>query len=388
MSRSNFHFGFCIAAALVLAGCESSKSANPLAPTVAGPIAGVEITAPKPLEPGQGWEVQADKQPITLLIENASTSGVRPLSYRVEVASDSGFQSVLFTRDGVNPGEGGRTSLRLPDALATGRTYHWRARAQDGANTGPYSSAVAFNVLQPVTIQAPVPRSPTGGTTVSTNPPTLVFANSVRTGPAGAITYTVQVSKNETFTSVVFQEQAGEQSGETRVTPPSLEDSMTFFWRVRASNGTVTSDWSRTATFVTPADAPAPPPGGGGGGGGGGNGGSCASSNGDYIVDCIAKKYPSYLRAGVSSSTRRSNMEFLRDRIIEAALCGGLDVGWNLKRGGPDISIDFVTERQNGRAVGHDIARDYENTSRTLELYWGGGTYPYYTRYTRKYSCN
>ena len=56
----------------------------------------------------------------------------------------------------------------------------------------------------------------------------------------------------------------------------------------------------------------------------------------------------SYRRAGVSSATRRSNMEFLRDRIIEAGLCGGLDLGWNLKRGGPDISVDFLAERRGG----------------------------------------
>ena len=36
---------------LLAAACETSKSANPLSPSVAGPIPGVEITAPKPLSP-------------------------------------------------------------------------------------------------------------------------------------------------------------------------------------------------------------------------------------------------------------------------------------------------------------------------------------------------
>ena len=81
-------------------------------------------------------------------------------------------------------------------------------------------------------------------------------------------------------------------------------------------------------------------------------------------------------------------MRFLRDRIIEAGLCGGLDLGWNLKRGGPDISIDFIAERVNGQVVGHDIAADYDNTSTPLHLYWGGGTFPSFTRYTNAYSCN
>ena len=40
-----------LAAVVCLAGCEAAKSANPTAASVAGPIAGVNITAPKPLEP-------------------------------------------------------------------------------------------------------------------------------------------------------------------------------------------------------------------------------------------------------------------------------------------------------------------------------------------------
>ena len=105
-------------------------------------------------------------------------------------------------------------------------------------------------------------------------------------------------------------------------------------------------------------------------------------------MNCIAQKYPSYRRAGVSLDQRKANMQFLRDRIIEAGLCGGLDLGRNLKRGGPEISIDFLAERRGGAVLGHDIAFDYDNTSKELQLYWGGGTFPYYTKYTRSYSCN
>ena len=59
-----------------LVACESTKSANPLSPTVAGPIPGVNITPPKPLEPGNGWKLNPAKQPVTLLLENASSNGV------------------------------------------------------------------------------------------------------------------------------------------------------------------------------------------------------------------------------------------------------------------------------------------------------------------------
>jgi hypothetical protein len=389
MVSSHARLGTCALVALALAGCESSKSANPLSPTVAGPIPGVNISAPKPLEPGQGWQVEADKQPITLLLENASSNGVRPLSYLFEIASDGGFQTVLYSRDGVTPGEAGRTSLKLSDKLASGRTYYWRARAQDGANSGPYSAGVSFQVLQPVVIKAPELLSPTGGATVDTNPPTLVFRNSSRTGPAGSITYRIQISKNESFTAIVYEERAGEQNGETRVTPNTLEDSTRYFWRVKASNGSVESDWSETATFVTSADAPPPPSPPPGGGGGGGNPGSCASNNGPAIVRCIAAKYPQYRRAGVSSSTRRSNMEFLRDRVIEAGICGGMNLGWNMKRGGPEKSVDFIAEQRGGLTYGYDIAVDYDNTSKELQLGWlSDGPGSHWGGYSPRPNCN
>ena len=133
-----------------IAACELTKTENPLSPSVAGPIAGVEISAPKLLEPGAGAQIPGDKQPITLLIENSASTGQRPLNYSFEVATDSNFNNIVFVREGVSPGENGRTALTLPNSLGTGRGYFWRAKAQDGANTGPYSSMVAFNVFTPV----------------------------------------------------------------------------------------------------------------------------------------------------------------------------------------------------------------------------------------------
>src|ERR1700704_2206978 len=94
--------------------CAAEKSSNPLTPTVAGPIPGVDITAPKVLTPA-ATKIPVESQPVTLLAENASSSGVRPLTYSFEVATDTGFANKVFVRDDVAPGDGGRTSLRLPD---------------------------------------------------------------------------------------------------------------------------------------------------------------------------------------------------------------------------------------------------------------------------------
>jgi hypothetical protein len=104
-------------------------------------------------------------------------------------------------------------------------------------------------------------------------------------------------------------------------------------------------------------------------------------SNGPAVVAYVAEKYPEKLAAGVSREERIANMAFLRDRIIEVGKCGGLDLGWNLKRGGPEVSVDFITERLDGHVIGHDIGFDYDNAGTPLRLYWGSGDGPYFKEY-------
>ena len=159
-----------------------------------------------------------------------------------------------------------------------------------------------------------------------------------------------------------------EGAGETTVkVPGDLPNNTTQYWRARAMDAETLGDWSVVQVFrtpnVAPAPAPTPTPSPGGGG-------SCASSNGPAIVACISAKYPDKLAAGVSSGQRGANMEFLRDRIIEAGKCGGLNLGWNLKRGGPERSVDFLAWRRGDGDMGIDIGFDYDNTSTPLHLQW------------------
>ena len=280
-----------------LAGCELTKTENPLSPSVAGPIAGVEISAPKLLEPVPGAQIAGDKQPITLLIENASSTGQRPLNYLFEVASDSNFNNVVFSRQGVSPGDNGRTSLVLSNPLGTGRAYFWRARAQDGANTGPYSSMLAFNVFTPVSFDKATPISPVGGAKVSTYTPEFIFNNAPRTGSPGLITYVIEVASNSSFAGLIAAWQFPEQPSQTKFTAASgLPSSSQLYWRVRAFEATALGPWSDPATFVTPtpvAPTPVPPPGGGGAGGG-----ACTSATQVGIVTCRRNQFGAHMDPG------------------------------------------------------------------------------------------
>src|SRR5947207_6661951 len=151
---------FYCAIAVVLAGacaagCEVSKSSNPLSPSVAGPIAGVVISKPNTLEPGQDWQIFMRDQPVKLLFQNATTNGVRAISYTVELATDAAFNSIAFKRTGISPASGATTTFQLPDVLGTGRTYWWHVRAEDGANVGDFSTAKSFVAVAPVNLGAP-----------------------------------------------------------------------------------------------------------------------------------------------------------------------------------------------------------------------------------------
>jgi hypothetical protein len=254
---------------LSAAACvESSKSETPLSPAVAGPLPGVNITAPAPIQPAAGSKLPTDQQPVTLVVNNASSSGVRPLVYRFEVATDAGFGSIVFSRDGVTSG-GGQTALRLPDALSPDRSYFWRARADDGANTGPFSAAVAFSIFTPVLFQPPTLVAPTGDMTVSSLKPRFTFNNALRSGPATPVSYLGEISDTPTFATAVSIPIPEGSGGVTNYDPPTnLPANTQLFWRVRAGDANTLGPWSSVQSFRTPAapppPPPPPPPGGGG----------------------------------------------------------------------------------------------------------------------------
>jgi hypothetical protein len=247
---------------LCLVGCEAAKSANPTAPSVAGPIPGVNITAPRALEPFAGEKLTYTGSPQTLLIENAGTSGVRTITLEIDVATDPAFTQLVHHSDSVALGDGGRTYYQLPQALPAGYTYYWRTKANDGANSGPYSDAVSFTVVPPVVINAPIAIAPSGR--LNTNAPDFRVTNGAVSGTSG-VGYRFEVARDADFNQMVAIVTVPlNGSGSTTMSIGSLPYSATFFWRVRGSDGGTESGYSNTQAFTT-SDPPAPvaPPGGG-----------------------------------------------------------------------------------------------------------------------------
>ena len=241
--------------ALAVTACQMQKSSHPLSPSVAGPIPGVSITTPALVTPAAGARIASDQQPITLTVNNAVSSGVRPISYLFEVASDAGFGTIVVSKADVKPDASGKTSFKLTTTLPD-KTYFWRARAQDGANTGAYASPASFTVFTPVIIQAPVLVGPLNGTTLTTLTPKLTFSNSLRSGPAGTITYSVAVFGDPVSSSTLLWGSwtTTEGNAQTSVDVPAgvLAADKVYHWAVRASDGTTDSQWSEILAFRTP----------------------------------------------------------------------------------------------------------------------------------------
>src|SRR5689334_12874419 len=80
-SATRLGLGSLLAAigALTIGACvKYEKSQNPLSPTLAGPLPGVTITQPSPVQPNQNSRIPVDQQPIVLTVNNATTNSVRP----------------------------------------------------------------------------------------------------------------------------------------------------------------------------------------------------------------------------------------------------------------------------------------------------------------------
>ncbi len=350
---------------LLLAGCATQKTSNPLSPTVAGPMEGVDITAPNLLIPGNSAEISGNSQPLTLTIENSATNSPRPLTYSFQLASDVAFNNVVFSRDDVAPGPDGRTSLRLPDAVTSGRVYFWRARAQDGANTGPYSTPVAFNLFTPVAFEKPTPLSPVGNQLLTSLSTEFRFRNAPHVGNPVNVSYLLELATNDTFANKILVWQLDETPNETKFTSGNLPPGTQIFWHVRAYE-TSTGPWSDTAVFRTPVPVVAPPP------STGTPGSPCGPpypSAGPVIVACVERQYPEKIAPVGSLHERDANMAFLRDRVIETGICGGLDLAQNRKQSGA-MSIDAIVYRHGGIDDVIDIGFQYDSPEQVLHLQW------------------
>ncbi len=167
---------------------------------------------------------------------NATTSAT---SYRVDVATDAGFTSIL---PGYNNYSVSTTNLSVT-GLSEGTNYYYRVRAVNATGTSGSSNTISTQT----TVTPPVA---TAGTSVTINSFTANWG-----AVSGATGYRLDVSDNSGFTPLLGS-YTNLAVGGTSQSVTGLLAGTTYYFRVRAEKGSVTSPNSNTITVLTLPAAP------------------------------------------------------------------------------------------------------------------------------------
>jgi fibronectin type 3 domain-containing protein len=142
---------------------------------------------------------------------------------------------------------GANSTSYTDTSVAAGTTYYYRVQALDGTISSPYSNTASATtpstvVLAPTNLNA---------TAVSSSQINLTWTDKA-TNETG---YTVQRSTNGTNWSTI----ATLGANSTSYADTGLASGTTYYYRVQAFNGTISSAYSNTASATTPSTIPAAP---------------------------------------------------------------------------------------------------------------------------------
>ena len=171
-----------------------------------------------------------------IAISNADT-------YSIQISKNADFSSLVNSNSSLT------TNEHTVSGLQEGTQYYWRVRATNSAGSSAYSTVWNFNTVKPVTLPAiPTLISPSNGAKeVSTSP------NFQWSSVTGAKTYRIQISKQSNFGTIVV-DNATLTTNSLQVN--NLEEGITYYWRVSASNEAGDSNFSEAWTFSTKISVP------------------------------------------------------------------------------------------------------------------------------------
>lgn len=170
---------------------------------------------------------------------------ISALNYRLQLSTSSNFTNLIINQ------------ANLTDTCYTGTTlnnsttYYWRVRAVNSTDSSGWTSD-HFTTLPIGFPSPPILISPANGATNILNWPTLSW-NTV----ANAQNYQLQISTESDFLYLPYDVTGLTQ---THYDVSWLLYSLTYYWRVRATNSAGTSNWSIVYQFTTNAETTPNPP--------------------------------------------------------------------------------------------------------------------------------
>jgi hypothetical protein len=358
MLKKGLLFGLTLSLAAAMA-CGGDSSKTPVSPTPASTATAeaaadgstLKVTAPQIVLPATGTTIESITPNLVINPATARFVTTVAMVYRFAVESQSGAE--VYRSGAVTDAGTGLIAQRVPDSTLTwSTTYRWRARAESGTTVGPWMSYATF--VTPPEPAPPTLNSPANGARANSVAPNLVVNNGAL--PAGSSTTGVEhrfVVETPGGTVVTTGTAPNGATTTTFAVPAdALQPETSYRWRARAERGSAfIGPWSPYWTFTTPSPQTWP-------------------TTPDGVVAFVAGKYPEYMGATNTLHERESNMEFIRDRMIEAGICGGLDLAWNLKRGVGPRSTDALLFRDGSRDRVIDIAAGFDEYRVPMRLHW------------------
>lgn len=158
------------------------------------------------------------------------------VSYDVQVSPDQNFATLLYD------GKGQTASSWTIDANTPEQTLYWRVRSVNGAGLSAWSAARRFSLAAEALAAPGLVSPPSNAIKVE---PSVIFSWAAA---LKAISYHVQVSTDENFTTLVYNK--NKIIGQS-TTPLQLANATKYFWRVSSENDMGVSAWSATWNFTT-----------------------------------------------------------------------------------------------------------------------------------------
>jgi hypothetical protein len=155
--------------------------------------------------------------------------------YQVQIATDAAFSVLVVDEEipGLTPSE-----YTPADDLPANTTYYWRTRSFN--SDGHYSAWSVVWRLRTAVVP-PMLTTPSDGEAAASLRPAFDW-----TDVAGAGSYTIQISRNASFTSILVSTSVAASGHVPAVNMPR---GMTLYWRVRANGANGPGLWSGTRTF-------------------------------------------------------------------------------------------------------------------------------------------
>jgi len=162
--------------------------------------------------------------------------------YFIEVATDASFNNIVYKRQ-INELEFDATNI----ALEVGNTYYWHVITRMTGTADVASATRSFVLVNPEIV------SPANNAVEVSLTPDIVFRDLGQ-----EYSYELQIAYDADFSSVAVDE-TGISNTTYTVPAETLTAFTTYYMRVRAINGSITTVWSETvkvSTITTPPDIP------------------------------------------------------------------------------------------------------------------------------------